>query len=983
MASGIVHRVAGKLKPYFQDDKLVDYEDVEGVEEETARRVAGDLLISDGIASRQELDNALSAQLTRNEPLELVFTVEVTHNGVTYEEGDVVYVAPRRNSIQRRFNVRDSEPVTPTEQRVLRTDAASASTVGKLAITPTARAFTTREVQHLATPNSFTPAVYNAGGGDTHYQGVRESTPAPAGFDVGDWYVNRFTFHPRIVVQRGAAKGWEDTDWASVGGGLAFIGAFPTGSQAEVAPHASANGQVYLDVDDEILRQVTAFVAGSTAQPTEYDKKVLANEDDIARLEARIERAVVTGGGRAFGAGAGDIAPEAEGNSTAKWPATKLDLSGKQDTLTHTQLIDLLHFAVTPQIVQGYGTPQVTNADEVPLDWYITVNGASTLPDTWMAINLNSAATLAAPPPSTPGANLHRHKLSATNIYQFTLGIRTRSTIIEGRTSQRQGLDIQVDLLFYDADRGGNEVDRKTLTVDWVAKPSADGSGLTRDQVDARVANAKATNTDVDAVASTGTTLDGIQATARASHNDGKWLSVRKATRLLQRVLKKASRTTLGLVLIARAQDTAATETDTTRVPDVVGVKQLIARLASEHADKTIIRDDLANPIAASADNVNNILYRGNALYWNEHIHADVAHVTLRPFAVGDLPVGWTYGGAKQVGTPPNQHPANYVEYSIPAGHFNRRIGSAFPAFYQDWAPAGWRGKKGSELLAKSAITANGQVVAYGDNVYKVTAYSAATPDIYRWVPLLKDVDEAIAALETLVAAKQDSLTDAEIGVKAFKNPPALSTGEQSAVRTAIGIARVLRPRGTFRERTAYAVFDVVFYNRHYYIVNQAVPASNTAVPVDGDTWVLLSVDPTPEATETRQGTVELATRPELNAGTAGRVPDAALVKAYVDDSNRSPVRSSVLVAAVNGSDTAGVTRFTLPVGYNTYNRLMLVFWRVSNNRIGAITLPTAFLHAQTASREIYIDFILATWNPTTRVFSGDTDRIIYAELRD
>ena len=49
-----------------------------------------------------------------------------------------------------------------TEQRVLQdTHDASANTVGKIAIDTTARAFTTREVEHLATPNTFTPGDYS------------------------------------------------------------------------------------------------------------------------------------------------------------------------------------------------------------------------------------------------------------------------------------------------------------------------------------------------------------------------------------------------------------------------------------------------------------------------------------------------------------------------------------------------------------------------------------------------------------------------------------------------------------------------------------------------------------------------------------------------------------------------------------------------------------------------------------------------------
>ena len=170
-----------------------------------------------------------------------------------------------------------------TEQRVLQdTHDASANTVGKIAIDTTARAFTTREVEHLATPNTFTPGDYS----DANYLGVREATPDPATFVVGQWFVHSFLAQPRIIVSRNGRNEWDDTSFRALG--LTFIGRFPRGEVANVAPHASANGQVYLDVDDAVLRTVNRFVAGNTAAPTEYDKLVLADDEDVEHLSDRI-----------------------------------------------------------------------------------------------------------------------------------------------------------------------------------------------------------------------------------------------------------------------------------------------------------------------------------------------------------------------------------------------------------------------------------------------------------------------------------------------------------------------------------------------------------------------------------------------------------------------------------------------------------------------------------------------------------------------
>lgn len=86
---------------------------------------------------------------------------------------------------------------------------------------------------------------------------------------------------------------------------------------------------------------------------------------------------------------------------------------------------------------------------------------------------------------------------------------------------------------------------------------------------------------DVDAVGSTGANLDAIQATARASLNNTKWLSVRTAARLLARVLKLATTTQRGVVLTARNTDVDSdgAGADQARVTTVGAAKRLIGRM--------------------------------------------------------------------------------------------------------------------------------------------------------------------------------------------------------------------------------------------------------------------------------------------------------------------------------------------------------------------------------------------------------------------
>ena len=189
-----------------------------------------------------------------------------------------------------------------------------------------------------------------------------------------------------------------------------------------------------------------------------------------AVTEAKLSSGVRTKLNATGGTGIDQTARTAATTAQTRADAAYTLADGKQDPLTHAELIRSLHFSITPQIVRGYGTPKAQNSNDVPLDWYIAVKNGVQMPDTWMQLSLNGNPTLAAPPPSTPGADLHRHELTATDTYQYTLSTANRGTMIDARTAQRQGLDIQAVLFFYDAITGGNEIDRMVLTVDWVEK---------------------------------------------------------------------------------------------------------------------------------------------------------------------------------------------------------------------------------------------------------------------------------------------------------------------------------------------------------------------------------------------------------------------------------------------------------------------------------------------------------------------------------
>ena len=155
-----------------------------------------------------------------------------------------------------------------------------------------------------------------------------------------------------------------------------------------------------------------------------------------------------------------DAAAAAQNRANAAYTLAE----GKQDPLTHAQAIDLLKFSVTPGIIHGY------ESADVPIDWRITVTPPVSSPDTWFTLILDGATTLAAPAPSTPGADLHRHKLSIADgvVYQFTLANTGRDNLATSRSSRRQGRDIHAELRFYDAISGGNLIGSILNTVDWL-----------------------------------------------------------------------------------------------------------------------------------------------------------------------------------------------------------------------------------------------------------------------------------------------------------------------------------------------------------------------------------------------------------------------------------------------------------------------------------------------------------------------------------
>lgn len=132
---------------------------------------------------------------------------------------------------------------------------------------------------------------------------------------------------------------------------------------------------------------------------------------------------------------------------------------------------------------------------------------------------------------------------------------------------------------------------------------------------------AKATNAIVDAVTATGTTLAGIASAARAALDDVAYMTARKTARMLDRVVKPASTTIRGVVLLARTQDLDARETDTSRVPTVAGTEVVVNRLVKMNPAEAATQ-------TAEKIEVNGVIYSlptGSPPAQTEHIRAGIS----------------------------------------------------------------------------------------------------------------------------------------------------------------------------------------------------------------------------------------------------------------------------------------------------------------------------------------------------------------------
>ena len=156
------------------------------------------------------------------------------------------------------------------------------------------------------------------------------------------------------------------------------------------------------------------------------------------------------------------------------------------------------------------------------------------------------------------------------------------------------------------------------------ADPTADKHATTKEYVDGKVSGAaltKASNADVD-----------------GETDDSDYMTVLRTFRAIARKVKEASATVRGIVLLARNEDVASTETDTTRIPTIANVKTLINRLFLPKAGGTLTGKLTLDGDPTSDLHASTKAYADFVASLNADEIATLKHITRDLHAIDDPP---------------------------------------------------------------------------------------------------------------------------------------------------------------------------------------------------------------------------------------------------------------------------------------------------------------------------------------------------------
>lgn len=859
--------------------------------DEATARTSGDMLTYTTVSTEAALNAALTAQETSAEALEIEFTADVTSGSDTYVDGQVVHLAPMSRAIERKFIIpRDTGPSGPTVDRDARTAIKTLNA-------------------YLADPLDTTPyRIYQA----DHQPGI-----LAVGDLDGDYLL--VLKNPRAMIS-GAAIGNEDRIdelrvFITNGGISQRVHAvdpwtYPLGSPPVVIP---------FNISDAEELSVAASITGNEVEfriaPYSSNGAVGTALNYSMPISPAFQAPVGGGGG-----GGGDVtAQQLAAERTARQDAdatlgSQIDAVSAKADANETTLENMPVFAnytLNPPGMDGIiNLPDliVLNLTTKTVDKTITRIAASIAGTPMADVRQNLNPTPPATDPAAPFNDTH-YQQSGGIVNLTPRNAQDRNNLI-GAIAIRQDdgfIEGQIDYTFSD---GTSATDYFQFLIDTPAlSPDIRSIGARLTLSAAGELSADAQGGGGGSARAFGTAAGQINPAAEGN-SPARWA--------INKVLTAAQQAVVNGVAF-----TTALRDKLTALPTRAA---LTAELNAITAASNFLVDDPTSPIAPTDANADKILVRGGRLYENILHSATDPIVNYRDFveadwrtAVGDAAAEW--GGVVQVVSPANQHPANYGLYSIPGAHFLRRFGSAFPASYSEFTPQNWRGPADSKDRADEQVTGIGDIVYYGGQVRVVIApYTAGTTRHRTWEPIESVPSEAsvtfdkladvlLASREQVESGEADRLATAAI-IKAYVEAfvPDLRGKFDTASTPVAGDrwfftdenqtddpVRYVTHRNLHRifataedwssipQGTAIGVGMVVYHNGSWWGAIVAHNRTGTGPDGDATNWLRLGGASAPTATTTRQGTVELATQAEMDAGTANRVPDALVALASIN----------------------------------------------------------------------------------------------------
>lgn len=223
---------------------------------------------------------------------------------------------------------------------------------------------------------------------------------------------------------------------------------------------------------------------------------------------------------------------------------------------------------------------------------------------------------------------------------------------------------------------------------------------------------------------------------------------------------------------------------------------ELAGRALAQLEKAGLIFEDPSNPIEATGENTDRLLFRAGWLYENRVAHNTDQVVAYRDFATADIGIGgYIWGGAHQINPHARDVAVNTVIYSIPANLFERsiEIGGGIPNTWVVYNLPNFKGQAANNSDADRRVSAVGDVVFFGGKVQIVDSITPSVPDRWQWEPLAGSpaLIHAVDALNTLVGELKT-----ELDGKISDNKALIDANKVKSDRLTVFGSIVLNPGG-------------------------------------------------------------------------------------------------------------------------------------------------------------------------------------------